>query len=102
MGIGNEVSIFVSACLSGVVIVAVYSVIRIFRRLRKHTLLWISIEDFLYWVWCTVYLFAEMHRTCSGRIRWYFVIGVSVGGGFFAAIFQKFLKKRIDKSKKTR
>ena len=102
MGIGKEVSVFAAACLDGVVVVAVYNAIRIWRRMRKHSLLWISMEDFFYWAWCTIFLFSEMHRTCSGRIRWYFVIGVFLGGGTFAMIFQKFLKNRIDKSKKTR
>lgn len=101
MGIGEEISVFVSACLSGVLVSAVYGAIRIFRRMLRHSLFWVSVEDLTYWVWCGIYLFSEMHRTCSGRIRWYFVIGVLLGGGTFGALICKFMKKRIDKSKKT-
>lgn len=102
MGIGQELSVVVAAYLVGVMVAAVYGALRIFRRLKKHSLFWISLEDLLYWLWCGFYVFLEIHRTCSGRIRWYYMLGLLLGGGTFSGVFQKILKKRIDKSKKTR
>lgn len=100
IGIANELSIFVSACLSGNLICLVYYVLRVFRRLVKHSLLWISIEDLVFWVGAGVYLFMEMYRTCSGSIRWYFVLGVLAGGVATVRIVQKFTKKILIKQKK--
>ena len=106
LGIGNEISIFVSACLQGNMVCLVYYTIRVFRRIVKHTLLWVSIEDFIFWAGTGFYLFAEMYRTCAGSIRWYFVLGVLAGGGITCWLLQKFvgkfMKKVVDKSKKTR
>jgi hypothetical protein len=102
MGIGQELSVVAAAYLCGVLVTAVYEVLRVLRRLKKHSLFWISVEDLLYWIWCGFYVFLEIHRTCSGRIRWYYLLGLFLGAGTFARFFQKFLKKRIDKSKKTR
>ena len=106
LGIENELSIFVSACLLGNMVCLVYYSVRVFRRIVKHTLFWISIEDFLFWAGTGLYLFMEMYRTCAGNIRWYFVLGVLAGGGITCWIMQKFvrkfIKKVVDKTKKTR
>lgn len=102
MGIGQEFSVFLSAFLNGILVCSVYSAIRIFRRLFRHSLFWVSVEDLLYWVWFGIYIFMEMHRTCSGRIRWYFVLGVMLGAILAGNIIFKFIKNRIDNSKKTR
>lgn len=102
MGIANELSIFVSACLLGNLTCLVYYALRVFRRIVKHSLFWISIEDFVFWVAAGIYLFSEMYRTCGGSIRWYFVIGVFVGGGLTCWIVQKLMKKIVDKTHKTR
>lgn len=100
MGIGQEISVFVSACCSGVLVCTVYGVLRIIRRLIRHSLFWVSIEDLTYWVWCGIYIFSEIHRTCSGQIRWYYVIGVLLGGGISGTVIFKFMKNKIDKSNK--
>ena len=100
IGIVNELSIFVSACLSGNLICLIYYVLRVIRRLVKHSLLWVSIEDFVFWVGAAIYLFMEMYRTCSGSIRWYFVLGVLAGGIITVSIIQKFTKKWLIKQKK--
>ena len=97
MGIEQEFSIFLSACLNGILVCSVYGAIRIFRRLFRHSLFWVSLEDLVYWVWFGIYIFTELHRTCSGRIRWYFVLGVLLGAFFAGNIIFKFIKNRIDK-----
>ena len=101
IGIANELSIFVSACLSGNLLCLIYYVLRVVRRLVKHSLVWVSVEDFLFWIGAAIYLFIEMFRTCAGSIRWYFVLGVLVGGIATVFIIRK-IKKTVDKRKKTR
>lgn len=89
-GIANELSIFISACLLGNLICLVYYALRVFRRLVRHSLLWISIEDLIFWVGTAIYLFMEMYRTCGGSIRWYFVLGVFVGAIVTVGVAEKF------------
>ena len=96
-GIANELSIFISACLLGNLICLVYYALRVFRRLVKHSLFWVSIEDLIFWVGTAIYLFMEMYRTCGGSIRWYFVLGVDAGGIITIGVVHKFLKKTVDK-----
>ena len=99
LGIGKEMSIFVAACLAGNLVAMVYCAIRVFRRMVSHSLFWVSMEDLVFWVAAGLYLFMEMYRTCNDAIRWYFVIGVLLGGILTLKLFQK-LKKGIDKSRK--
>ena len=88
-GIANELSIFVSACLLGNFVCLIYYAIRVFRRIVRHSLFWVSIEDFVFWIGAALYLFSEMYRTCGGSIRWYFVLGVLVGGIITLGIIRK-------------
>lgn len=101
LGIGEELSIFMSACLTGVFLCMIYFAIRVFRRIVSHSLLWISVEDFVFWVGAGLYLFVEMYRTCGGNIRWYFVLGVLFGCVVSCRSAWK-VKKVIDKKRKTR
>lgn len=99
IGIEKELAVFLAAILAGNLICLVYTTIRVFRRIVKHSLFWISMEDIVFWVITGIYLFSEMYRTCSGSIRWYFVTGVFLGGIFTAWILRK-IKKMIDKCDK--
>ena len=101
MGIAEEFGVFISSICTGIFLCSIYGALRIFRRLISHSLFWISLEDLCYWIWCGIYLFAEIHRTCSGQIRWYYVAGVLLGAVSSGMIVTKFIKKRIDKSTKT-
>lgn len=100
LGIEKELSVFVRAVLSGNLVCLVYYVIRVFRRILRHNLLWISIEDFFFWIGTGLYLFLMIYQTCNGSIRWYFVIGVLLGGIFTHCMVQKIQKKYIDKTRK--
>ncbi len=102
MGIAKEFGVFISSICTGILLCTVYGALRIFRRLFRHSLFWVSVEDLIYWVWFGLYVFMELHRTCSGRIRWYFMIGMGLGIFGSGNIIFKFIKNRIDKSKKTR
>ena len=48
LGIGDEMSIFLQAMLAGNIVILVYTCIRIFRRLIRHSLFFISLEDFFF------------------------------------------------------
>ena len=59
LGIGDEISIFLQALLAGNIVLLVYTCIRVFRRLIKHDLFFVSLEDFFFWVWAGLYLLSR-------------------------------------------
>lgn len=79
LGIGMEAVIFLYAVLSGIVIFSGYHILYMFRRLISHSVFLVGIEDLLYWISVSVYLFRQMYHTTFGSIRWYFVLGVIFG-----------------------
>ena len=100
LGIEKEIAVFLQALLAGNLIYLVYTAIRIFRRIVKHNLFWVSVEDMVFWVTTGFYLFLEMYQTSNGSIRWYFVLGIFAGGLFTHHIILRIAKKNIENSKK--
>lgn len=92
LGIKKEVFVFLQAVLTGNLIFLVYNAIRVLRRILKHNLFWVSFEDLVFWIWTGFFLFAKVYKTSSGSIRWYFVVGVLVGGFLTHLLIQKIVK----------
>lgn len=101
-GIGKEITIFLQALLAGNVVFWIYYLIRKIRKLIKHNLFFISLEDFLFWIGSGIYLFVQMFNTSNGSIRWYFILGVVVGAILPLFLTEKARKKFVARSKKTR
>lgn len=78
--ITQELSIFLYAIWTGVVVVGSYCLICLWRRIKKHTITLINIEDFLFWAGSCIYVFCQIFQSSSGVIRWYFFAGVFLGG----------------------
>lgn len=93
LGLEREMAIFVHAVIAGMAVYGVYTLLRVLRRIVKHNLLSISIEDFLFWVGTSFYLFIEIYYTSDGSVRWFFVLGVVLGMIMFS--FLIFLTKKI-------
>lgn len=99
LGIGTEAGIFVYAGLTGIVTFSCYQILKLFRRLIRHSVTAVNIEDFLYWSGISAYIFRQMYCTTYGSIRWFFVLGV-VCGNFLAYFGKKIWKKLLSKWKK--
>lgn len=102
-GIRAEGAAFLEAVLSGMTLYCVYTCIRLLRRIIHHTLSAIAAEDFLFWIGMALYLFVQIYHTSNGSIRWYFVLGVVLGGIFFhqmSKFILKIRKKMYGKKKK--
>lgn len=96
------------AGLSGIVLYFCYQILYRFRCLIRHSVLAVNIEDLLYWLGVSIYLFRQMYRATYGEIRWFFVLGVAVGAAaaykmtrFLGKIKMKYTKY-LEKEKKTR
>lgn len=107
LGLEKEVLIFVHAIFSGIFVYGAYTGIRIVRRIFKHTIRMISLEDFLFWVAVSFYLFIQIYETSNGSVRWFFVLGVAAGMmslAFFIRLIEKMwkkIRKSVDKQQKT-
>lgn len=100
LGIEKELSVFMQAALAGNLVYLVYSAIRVVRRIVKHNLFFVSLEDLIFWIGTGIFLFVKIYQTSNGSIRWYFVIGVLTGGILTHFIICKIAKKYIAKWKK--
>lgn len=102
-GIGKEFAVFLHAGLTGMLVVAVYLSLRVTRRLIPHALWAVNLEDALFWVLTSVYMFVQIYYTSAGLVRWYFVLGVVVGivlMRIFVAVSLKIYKKMCDFTRK--
>lgn len=63
----------------GVVLAFGYDFIRIFRRVIPHGVIWIAIEDILFWACCGIITFVVSFWENDGRLRWYTIVGVALG-----------------------
>ena len=83
-----------------IVVLFSYQILRLFRRLIRHHIVVVNLEDLIYWLGVSVYLFRQMYMTTYGSIRWFFVLGVVCG--IIAANFVISLaKKMYEKMKKS-
>lgn len=63
----------------GVLITVLYDILRILRRVIPHNLLAVSLEDLLYWIVCSLLIFAMLIRENNGVLRWFAVAGAMLG-----------------------
>ena len=100
LGVEKELSIFLQAILTGNFLRLIYSALEILRKIIPHSPLWVGMEDLLYWIFVSGYLFVFIQETSSGIIRWYLVMGL-LGGSLVTHYFlRKIVRKYIDKSGK--
>lgn len=92
LGIGTEALIFLFAGLSGITVMTVYDILVLFRKLIRHRHWAISLEDFFFWLFVSIYLFHQMYRTTYGSIRWFFILGTAAGC-LSVYLFRTLLKK---------
>ena len=62
-GLGAEAMIFLYAGLSGLTVLAGYDVLRWFRRIIRHHDFLVGVEDILYSVAVSIYLFRQLYVT---------------------------------------
>lgn len=74
---------------------AFYDVFRIFRRVIPHNLLWISLEDFLYWVSCTILVFLVLHEENYGKWDYAVILAAFAGMLSYRHLVGKWVVKLI-------
>ncbi len=108
LGIGTEAGVFLYAGLSGMTVLFAYQILSSVRGIVPHSVAATGIEDILFWVGASGYIFGRMYETTYGSIRWFFVLGVVCGAGAgwillgLAAKICAKVKKYLEKYRKSR
>ena len=88
MGLEREVGVFLCAFLTGVVSACAYEILKLFRKLIRHSGKMIAIS---------IYGFYQLYFTTYGVVRWYFILGVVCGW-----ISEKMVAKKLENHRKTK
>lgn len=83
------------AFLLGMIMILVYDLIRIFRRIIPHGVLAVSFEDLLFWFFCASSVFALLYYENNGAFRWFAVLGVAGGMGIYHLIVKDTLVETL-------
>lgn len=75
----NEVTFLLHSFLMGIIITFVYDGFLILRRLIRHSLFLISVEDLIFWIACAIGVFYMLYEENNGILRWFAVFGASLG-----------------------
>lgn len=90
-GILREADFFLHCVLSGMLLIFLYDVIRVFRRVAGHSLFFIALEDLCYWVFCGFSLFLMLYRENDGMVRGYAIGAVAAGMLLYSGTVSPFL-----------
>ena len=77
----QEVTFFLHSVLMG-------DWIRVFRKLVKHGGFLTSIEDLVFWLACGIAVFYMLYRENNGVLRWFAVVGASLGILIYKAVIR--------------
>ena len=75
----DEVTFLLHSFLMGILITFVYDGFIIMRRLIRHNLFLISVEDLIFWIACAIGVFYMLYEENNGILRWFAVFGAGLG-----------------------
>lgn len=75
----NEVVFLLHSFLLGIAITFVYDGFLVLRRLIRHSLFLISVEDLIFWIACAIGVFYMLYEENNGILRWFAVFGATLG-----------------------
>ncbi len=74
-----EMTFLFHCFLMGVAVTAFYDVFLILRRVIRHNMLIVSLEDLVFWIACAISVFFMLYEENNGILRWFAVLGAAVG-----------------------
>ncbi len=93
----KELDFLGASVLTGAFILVLYDVLRIFRRVISHSQGAIGLEDFLYWLAITFFIFSMLFHKNNGAVRWFAVLGIFLGMVLYNVTLSPFLVKYLAK-----
>ena len=95
--IRNQASVLLDSIFIGMVIMALYDALRLFRRVIRHKRFLRDFEDFVFWIIGGFIVFSLVYSRSDGNIRWFIIVGVIFGAYIYEISFGRFLVKYIAK-----
>lgn len=78
-GITIELQFFLVSILWGALVLLAYDLLRILRRVIRHNSFFVIVQDLLFWVLASLFIFAMIYIENSGTIRGFSVMGMVIG-----------------------
>ena len=90
-----ELQFFLLSILWGGLLLLAYDVLRIFRRLIKHGIILVAIEDLIFWLLASLFIFTMIFQKNNGIIRGFSIIGMLLGIILYHFSISEWLVKSI-------
>jgi spore cortex biosynthesis protein YabQ len=95
--ISVELQFFLISILWGSILLLVYDCLRILRRIVKHNGFFVALEDLIFWVVSSVFIFAMIYKENDGIIRGFSVMGMGIGMVLYHFILSELLVEAVTK-----
>jgi len=86
---GYELTVFGGAAACGLVLAFLYDLFRIKRRFVRTSVVFIHIEDILFWIIAAIIVFLASYVISSGETRFYFFTGLCAGAFAYFALLSR-------------
>ena len=96
-GLEIEIGLFGQSFLYGVCLFIGYDMLRIIRRVFSHGIIWVSVEDFFYWLVSGGFFFLRLCQVNNGIIRGYILLGMALGAWVYYRLCSRILMRRLTK-----
>lgn len=94
----HELDFFAVSFALGILLVLVYDCLRILRRLVRHGVVWISLEDLCYWIFTAFVIFAMLYQKNDGLIRGFSIGGIVLGMVLYNQLISRYTVKYITRA----
>lgn len=91
----HEVTFLFYSVLTGIFITFFYDLLRVFRKILPHNDIAVSVEDFFYWIGCSFAIFWMLYQENNGTLRWFAIVGATLGMFFYKKTIGIFFVKII-------
>ena len=73
----------------GFLLMSAYRVLKLIRKIIKHSIILISIEDIIYWMCSGILMFLLLYKEDAGTVRWFAVALVLIGMIIYREVVEK-------------
>ena len=84
-----ELRFFGTSVLWGVILLILYDLLRIFRRVIIHNGFFVAFEDLIYWVVSGLLIFHMMYQQNNGIIRGFAILAMLIGMTLYHSVFSE-------------
>ncbi|WP_271714284.1 spore cortex biosynthesis protein YabQ [Anaeromicropila herbilytica] len=93
--IGLQAKFFIASVASGIIMLIVYDILRILRRIIEHSKFMVALEDVLFWILSSVFIFMMMYIENDGIIRGFSIMGMLLGMIIYNLLLSKYIVNGI-------